>query len=78
MYLDLDILYVIANIAEKSNFDITIYNSINARLSSNGNINHVWIPHFERRHKPNLVLTQPELGYYPIQLSENYKEVYYY
>jgi len=66
MFLDSDIFYVITNIAEKSNFDITIFNSINAILSSNGNINYVQIPHFERRHKPNLILTQPELGYYPI------------
>ena len=57
MFLDSNIFYVITNISDKSNFDIIIFNSINAILSSNRNINNVWIPHFERRHKQNLVLT---------------------
>ena len=38
-----------------------IFNSIDAKLTSNENINNIWIPHFERRHKTNLVLTQQEL-----------------
>ena len=52
MFVDSDIFYVITNIAEKSNFDIMIFNSIYAILSSNGNINNIWIYHFESRHKP--------------------------
>ena len=54
-----------------------IFNSIDAKLSSNEHINNIWIPHFERRHKTNLVLTQQELWYYSIKPSENYKGVYY-
>ena len=52
MFVDSDIFYVITNIAEKSNFDIMIFNSIYAILSSNGNINNIWYYHFESRHKP--------------------------
>ena len=77
MFLDSDIFYVITNIAEKSNFDIMIFNSIDAKLSLNEHINNIWIPHFERGHKTNLVLTQQELWYYSIKPSENYKGVYY-
>ena len=62
MFLHSDIFYVITNIAEKSNFDIMIFNSIDAKLSSNEHINNIWIPHFEKRHKTNLVLTQQEYG----------------
>jgi hypothetical protein len=41
MFVDSDIFYVITNIAEKSNFDIMIFNSIDAKLSLNEHINNI-------------------------------------
>ncbi len=41
MFLDSVIFYVITNIAEKSNFDIMIFNSIDAKLSLNEHINNI-------------------------------------
>ena len=40
-FVDSDIFYVITNIAEKSNFDIMIFNSIDAKLSLNEHINNI-------------------------------------
>ena len=77
MFLDKDVFSVITNIAYKGNFDIVIFNSVYTNLKPNAYTTEVEPTYFDRNHKPNLVLFQPDLGYYNIAPSENLGEVYF-
>ena len=71
MYLDENVLSSIINIAYKCNFDIIIFNSICTDLKPDVDTTKISICLLELNHKPNLVLFQPNLGYYPIAPSNN-------
>ena len=75
MYLDKDVLSTITNIALKGDFDIVIFKSIFTDLKPDVYPTKITLPNLERNYKPNLVLFQPDLGYYPITPSENINEV---
>ena len=77
MFLDKDAFSVITNIAYKGNFDIVIFNSVYTNLKPNAYTAEVEPTYFDRQHQPNLVLFQPELGYYNIAPSENLGELYF-
>ena len=77
MYLDEYVLSTITNIAYKGNFDIVIFNSVYTNLKPNAYTTEVEPTYFDRNHQPNLVLFQPDLGYYNIAPSENLGEVYF-
>ena len=77
MFLDKDVFSVITNIAYKGNFDIVIFNSVYTNLKPNAYTTEVEPTYFDRNHQPNLVLFQPDLGYYNIAPSENLGEVYF-
>ena len=76
MFLDGDVFSVTTNIAYKGNFDIIIFNTIYTDLKPDVYTAKVEPTYFDRNHKPNLVLLQPELGYYNIAPSENLEEIY--
>ena len=76
MFLDQDVFSVITNIAYKGNFDIIIFNSVYTDLKPDVYTAEVGPTYFDRNHKPNLVLFQPDLGYYNIAPSENLEEMY--
>ena len=76
MFLDQDVFSVITNIAYKGNFDIIIFNSVYTDLKPDVYTAEVGPTYFDRNHKPNLVLFQPDLGYYNIAPSENLEEIY--
>ena len=71
MLLDKDVIYVLANIAIRGNFDIIIYNSITTNLKPDVYSTRYAPTYLDRNHKPNLVLFQPDLGYYHISPSNN-------
>ena len=71
MILDLNVFSRIFEIAEKGKFDCLIFNSIVTDLLPNIFDAKIYKNIFEKNHKPNLVLFQPELGYYPIVPLEN-------
>ena len=71
MYLDENVLSSIINIAYKCNFDIIIFNSICTDLKPDVDTTKISICLLELNHKPNLVLFQPNLGYYPITPTNN-------
>ena len=77
MFLDKDAFSVITNIAYKGNFDIVIFNSVYTNLKPNAYTTEVEPTYFDIQHQPNLVLFQPELGYYNIAPSENLGELYF-
>ena len=77
MFLDKDIFYILTNIAIKGNFDIIIYNSISAILKEDKNIIKFGPTYYDRNHKPNLILFQPDLGYYHIAPSNNIEKFYF-
>ena len=66
MFLDYDVFDTVYNIAIKDNFDIVEFKAINAPGLSNNPENTLLDIMFSY-HKLNLVLSQPELGYFPIQ-----------
>ena len=76
MFLDQDVFSVITNVAYKGNFDIVIFNSVYTDLKPDVYTANVGQTYFDFAHKPNLVLFQPELGYYNIAPSENLEEMY--
>ena len=75
MILDKDVFYTLSNIAIKGNFDIIIYNSIYTNLKPDVFTTRFSRTYFDRNHKPNLVLFQPDLGYYHIAPSNNRKKI---
>ncbi len=72
MFLNFDVFYTVVNIADKGNFDILIFNSIVSDLKPNVYSTKIYTHIYERFHRPNLVLFQPELGYYPIYPKPNF------
>lgn len=66
MFLDYDVFDTIYNVANKDNFDIVEFRAINVNgiynLKGNNLLNIMF-----SNHKLNLVLFQPELGYFPFQ-----------
>ena len=76
MFLDKDVFSVLTNIAYKGNFDIVIYNTVYTDLKPDVYNTDVEPTFFDRSHKPNLVLFQPDLGYYNIAPSNNIDEIH--
>ena len=74
MYLDEYVLSSITNIAYKGHFDIVIFDSIITDLKPDIYSTKIFLSWREKYHKPNLVLYQPDLGYYPISPSNNIEE----
>ena len=66
MLLNYDVFSIVLNIADKGNFDILIFNSIMTDLKPDVYSTNIFPHFFDSAHIPNLVLFQPELGYYPI------------
>ena len=77
MILDKDVFYILTNIITKGNFDIIIYNSIYTNLKPDVNSTKFSVSIFDKNHKPNLVLFQPNLGYYNIAPSNNLEKLYF-
>ena len=75
MFLDKDVFSVLTNIAYKGNFDIVIFNSVETDLKPDIYTADVVPSYFDFAHKPNLVLFQPELGYYVIAPSDTIENV---
>ena len=75
MFLDKDVFFTIVNIAKISNIDIIIFNSIISDLKPNIFLTRIFLNPFEKAHKPNTVLFQPDLGYYPIIPKSNLEGV---
>ena len=66
MILNFNVFSRLTKITEKGKFDFLIFNSIVTNLLPNISYTKIYKHKFEKYHKPNLVLFQPELGYYPI------------
>ena len=71
MFLDKDVLSTISNIADKGNFDLVVFNYIRTNLTPSVYSTSYELINVQNEHKANLVLFQPELGYYPIIPDEN-------
>lgn len=71
MFLDKDIFSTISNIADKGNFDLVVFYSITSKLTPNVNSTSYRILNNKKERKANLVLFQPEMGYYPILPANN-------
>ena len=76
MFMDKDVFSVITNIAYKGNFDIVIFNTVYTDLKPDVFATDVEPSFFDRSHKPNLVLFQPDLGYYNIAPDENLGQIH--
>ena len=76
MFMDKDVFSVVTNIANKGNFDIVIFNSVYTDLKPDVFSTEVEPTFFDRNHKPNLVLFQPDLGYYNIAPDENLGQIH--
>ncbi len=76
MFMDKDVFSVIANIAYKGNFDIVIFNSVYTYLKPDVFSTNVEPSFFGRNHKSNLVLFQPDSGYYNIAPDENIGQIH--
>ena len=70
MILNFNVFSRLNKITEKGKFDFLIFNSIVTNLLPNISFTKIYNHTFEKYHKPNLVLFQPELGYYPIIPTE--------
>ena len=66
MILNFNVFSIIYKIAEKNDFDIIIFNSILTNLKPNLDSTKIQQYSRDKYHKPNLVLFQPDLGFYPI------------
>ena len=75
MFLSENVLSSMTNIALKGNFDIIIFNSIYTDLKPDDYTTQISLVYLELTHKPNLVLFQPDLGYYTVEPSENLEEL---
>ena len=76
MFMDKDVFSVVTNIANKGKFDIVIFNSVYTDLKPDVFSTDVEPTFFDRNHKPNLVLFQPDLGYYNIAPDENLGQIH--
>ena len=76
MILDKDVFYTLITIAMKGDFDIIIYNSITTSLEPDINTTEFAPTDFDKKHQPNCVLFQPDLGYYHIAPSYNLEKFY--
>ena len=74
MFLDHNIFSTIYNIADKDSFDIVEFRCINSVGFSNIN-NNILRDVMFTNHPLNLVLTQPELGFFPIQPKNETGEI---
>ena len=75
MFLYKDVFSIITNIADFDNLDITIFNSIQTNLKPNVYSTKISKVEYERNHKSNLVLYQPELGYFQISPSPDIEQL---
>jgi len=71
MLLNSNVFSIIYKIVNKNYFDILIFNSIITDLEPDLSNTKIYKHHREKFHKPNLVLFQPDLGFYPIEPKEN-------
>ena len=69
MFLYKDVFSIVTNIADSEDLDITIFNSIKTNLKPNVYSTNISKVEYERNHISDLVLYQPELGYYQISPS---------
>ena len=74
MFLDHDVFSTIYNISDKDSFDIVEFRCINSVGFSNIN-NNILRDVMFTNHPLNLVLTQPELGFFPIQPKNETGEI---
>ena len=75
MFLDKDVFCVLLNIAIRGNFDIIIYNSISTNLKPDIYNTLIRPTRFDRNHRPNRVLFQPDLGYYPTSPGDKIDQI---
>ena len=75
MLLYKDVFSIVTNIADLDNLDITIFNSIKTSLKPNVYSTKISKVEFESNHKSNLILYQPELGYYQISPSTDLEKL---
>ena len=66
MFLDKDVFSTISSIADKGNFDLVVFHTIHTKLTPNVYSTSYRILNNKKERKANLVLFQPDLGYYPI------------
>ena len=71
MFFDKDILSTIIKIAEKDNIDIVIFDIIKANLTFIFNSTKIEFDLVKFERKPNLIISQPGLGFHPIRPVEN-------
>jgi hypothetical protein len=71
MFLDKDVFSTISNIADKGNFDLVVFYTIYSSLTPNVYSTSYRILNNKKERKANLVLFQPEMGYYPILPANN-------
>ena len=76
MLLDKDVLSTITNIADKGNFDLIVFDTVFTDLKPNVFSTRIQKIFIQKSHQPNLVLFQPDLGYYPITPSPNLDKVH--
>ena len=75
MFLDYDVFSTIYNVANKDSFDIVEFKCIN--VGGLGSLeNNRLLDVMFTYHKVNLVLTQPELGYFPLQPRNQTGEIH--
>ena len=76
MLLDKDVLSSITNIADKGNIDLIIFESVYTDLKPNAFTTKIKTLPNQKGHKPNRVLFQPDLGYYPMTPSRNLDNIH--
>ena len=76
MVLDKDVFTTLSNIADKGNFDILLYDIIISPILPNVYSTSFKLDLYKKERIPNLVLFQPELGFYPIQPSHHNNDIH--
>ena len=77
MVLDKDVFSILINIANKGKFDIIIFNSIRSTLKPDVYTARIEQIYYDRNHKSNLVLFQPDLGNYLITPTHDLEGVHF-
>ena len=75
MFLDKDVFSTISNIADKGRFDIVMFDIIISPLSPDVYSTSFNLDIYKKERIPNMVLFQPELGYYPMQLRNEINQL---
>ena len=77
MVLDKDVFSILINIANKGKFDIIIFNTIRSTLKPDVYTAGIEQVYYDRNHKSNLVLFQPDLGNYLITPTHDLEGVHF-